>query len=623
MTDDRFELELRGFLAAREPAAVSPVLRARLLAVTAGPPVRSGGWIGRLGGAWRAGIGLAGTVAVAIVLLAVVLRMDGLTTSEPGPIGAPSAVPGLAALRFITAPTELFTPAAVADAERRLAAVYAATAVEARLIVTAQSSGTQLSAPEGWPQSFDSDGRPDRDILAVVGIAPDGAPVCCLTLAGDLILRARDVGAWRPTDQPAALDPDLAAATAEFRDVALDRFVRGVEDMAPRLRDLENEGWTNDDTQRIAGLLAIVVPLLLLALVGLRRRSVSAEVVPGSTVGGPELVEIAPMAAMADASMAASADAPMLPVTTSPAVRWETGDGQTLRRSPLPAWPTWAVRSDRAWILITFAAIAGLGVVGFIDLLIPAITSPRLDPALDGVGVGRAGLSLVPAALIGIVLGSLIAYARQGRWRRRVGVLALVALVGWTMSVVVDQATPVSRDRDRGWVSGDGGEIDFAMGGLLENVTYRVAPEEAFTMAMTIRNPGALPVTILGLDGVRTSQPNPYVASIVGLGWIPQPTDGPITYLSAEPDDASASWPVTLKPGQELAMVILGRGGPCAEATGVNTNLPLTHLDIRYRVLGLERTTNVGLPAVAFVAGKSPCTVDTPGGTVTYSVPRE
>ena len=273
MTDDRFEQQLRGFLAAREPAAVSPVLRARLQSVTAEPSSRSGGWIGWLGGASRATVGLAAVAAVAVVLLAVLLRTDALRVQDPRPVGAPSAAPGLTALPFITAPANLFTPAAVADAERRLGAVYAATGVEARLVVTSQASGTQLAAPDGWPQRFDTDGRPDRDILGVAGIAPDGAPVCCLTLAGDLIVRARDIGAWRPIDQPAALDGDLAGATAEFRDVALDRFVRGVEDLAPRLDELESQGWTNDDIQRTAGLLAVLVPLLLLGLVGLRRRS--------------------------------------------------------------------------------------------------------------------------------------------------------------------------------------------------------------------------------------------------------------------------------------------------------------------------------------------------------------
>jgi hypothetical protein len=625
MTDDRFERELRGFLAERAPGgAVSPALRARIQAVASEPPVRSGGWIGGLGDAWRAGMLLAGTVAVAVVLLVLLSRVDALRVRDPGPIGAPSAAPGLIAPLFITAPADLFTPVAVADAERRLEAVYAGTGVEARLFVTPQASGTQLSAPDGWPERFDRDGRPDRDILAVAGIAPDGAPVCCLTLAGDLILRARDVGVWRPTDQPAALDGDLAGSTAEFRDVALDRFVRGVEDMAPRLDELETAAWNNDDIQRTAGLLAVLVPLLLLGFVGLRRRSATPVTEPGSTAGGLELVEVAPMAALdalADASLPATAHAPTLPVTTTPLVPWEGDDGATVARYGLPRWPAWAVRSDRTWILIAFAAIAALGTVGVIDLLLPATTSVRLDPSLDGIGVRPAGVSLVPIALIGIVLASLLAYARQGRWRRRFGVLVLVALVGWTMSVVVDQTTPVSRDRDRGWVSGGGGEVAFGMGGLMENVTYRVAPGQPFTMATTIRNPGVLPVTVLGLDGIRTSQPNPYVASIVSLGWVPQPTDGAITFLSATAEDASASWPVTLAPGEELAIVIVGRGGPCADAQGIIADLPLARLGIRYRVLGLERTTDIGLPAAVFVTGKDPCTVETPGGTGRYSNP--
>lgn len=97
--------------------------------------------------------------------------------------------------------------------------------------------------------------------------------------------------------------------------------------------------------------------------------------------------------------------------------------------------------------------------------------------------------------------------------------------------------------------------------------------------------------------------------------------DGPITYLSAKPEDASASWPVTLDPGEELAIVIVGRGGPCADVAGLNNNLPLTHLDLTYRVLGFERTTDVGLPAVVFVTATTPCTVAIPGGTITYSTP--
>ena len=85
MTDDRFDRELRGFLAAREPASVSPVLRARLQTVTAESPARAGAFAGRLGGAWRAGVGLAAAVAVAVVLLALLVRVDASTIRDPGP----------------------------------------------------------------------------------------------------------------------------------------------------------------------------------------------------------------------------------------------------------------------------------------------------------------------------------------------------------------------------------------------------------------------------------------------------------------------------------------------------------------------------------------------------------
>ena len=187
--------------------------------------------------------------------------------------------------------------------------------------------------------------------------------------------------------------------------------------------------------------------------------------------------------------------------------------------------------------------------------------------------MGRAvpGVSILPFVLMAIAIGSLAAYARQGRWLRRIGVVILVAVVGWALSGVVDQTVPSSLDRDRGWVSGESGEVSYGLDGLTEHVTYRLAPGESFTIATKIRNPGALPLTILGLDGDRTTQPNPYVGSIVSLGWVVQPTDGPITYLSADPADASASWPVTLGPGEELAIAVVGRAGPCADPAGTVT----------------------------------------------------
>jgi hypothetical protein len=258
-----------------------------------------------------------------------------------------------------------------------------------------------------------------------------------------------------------------------------------------------------------------------------------------------------------------------------------------------------------------------------VDLLLPPSTALRLDAGVDGLGRAVPGVSVLPFVLIAIAIGSLAAYARQGRWIRRIGVAVLVALVGWTLSYVVDRTVPSSFDRDRGWVTGETGEVSYGLNGLMENVTYRLSPGEPFIVATKIRNPGALPLTILGLDGDRTTQPNPYVGSFVSLGWVVQPTDGPITYLSARPEDASASWPVTLRPGEELAIAVVGRAGPCADPAGVVDSVPLASIDLAYRALGVRRTVEVGLPPMLFLTSKSPCTVQVPGGHVTYSRPGE
>ena len=610
MTDDRFEQQLRGFLAAREPATVSPVLRARLQAVTAESPVRSGGWTGWLGGAWRVAVGLAAVTAVAVVLLAVLLRTDALTVQEQGPVGRPSAVPGLVTEPFVTAPAGLFTPGAVAEAERRLAAVFAATGVEATIVIQAVPSAAHVSTPAGWPERFDRDGNPDRDVVAVFGITPAGTPVCCLTLAGDLIERAQAEHYWQPVAQPGALDDDLAEATAEARNGALGDFVRGIEDIAPRLSALEDQGLTSDIFGRSLGLLAVVVPLLVLAFVALRRRPVATAA--GSTTGDWAEIELSE----------AIATAPTTPVIAAPRSE-EVQPIEAPASEPWRAWPAWPAWSDATLVMLTFGAIAGLAVIALIDLLLPAATSPRLDPTVEGIGTTVPGLGVAPFALIGVGVAALVTYAWRGQWRRRIGVIVLMALVGWTLSVVVDHTVPMREDPDRAWVTGDNAEVGYALGGLTENVIYHVAPGETFTLAYKIHNPGVLPMTILGLDGASTTLGNPHVASIDSLGWVVQPSDGPITYLSAKPEDASARWPVTLGPGEELAIVVVGRGGPCADADDVVRTVPLNHVQLVYRTLGLRRSTEVALPAAVFVTSMSPCTVEIPGGQVTYSTPGE
>ncbi len=296
---------------------------------------------------------------------------------------------------------------------------------------------------------------------------------------------------------------------------------------------------------------------------------------------------------------------------------------ETSASEPWRAWPAWPTWSDRSLVLVSFAALAGLAVLGVMDLLLPAASEPRLDPAVDGLGAAVPGLGIAPFALVGIGVAALVTYAWRGRWRRRIGVIVLVALVGWTLSAVVDHSVPTRASQDRAWVTGDNGEVGYAVLGLSETVTYRLSPGDPFVLTSKIHNPGVLPLTVLGLEGVSTTEPNPYIASIVSLGWVVQPSDGRVTYLSARPEDASARWPVTLAPGDELAIVVVGRAGPCAAADDIVRTVPLSRFDIAYRALGIRRTAVVELPAAVFVTSKSPCTVDVPGGYVTYTTPVE
>ena len=100
-----------------------------------------------------------------------------------------------------------------------------------------------LDVPDGWPARFDRDGDPDRDVVAVIGIAPDGTPVCCLTLKGDLIARAQEDGILA-SDRPARSArrrPRRTDGRSSAMVHSLD-FVRGIEEMAPDIATLENAG---------------------------------------------------------------------------------------------------------------------------------------------------------------------------------------------------------------------------------------------------------------------------------------------------------------------------------------------------------------------------------------------
>ena len=573
MIDDRFERELRGFLAERAPATVSPALRARLHAVTAAPAVRAGTLAGLLGGAWRTLAGAA-TIAVAAVFLVVLLaRPDAGIIRDPGVVGGPSAGPVVPIVPFLTAPTDFFSAAAVADGDRRLAAVFQTSGIEGRLIVKAETSGAELSTPLGWPVGYKADRDDDRDITAILGVAPDGTVTCCVTITGGLIERAREEGYWRPASWPERLEADLESDDPAVRDAALDRFVRGIESLAPGVV-LTREAIAREATFRQGFAILLGLGMLAALLFVTRYRWLAGRAGVATDQGGLDPTKN--LIAAGPAGL--DAEVPLVP------------DADLAEAAPVP-WTapiSTALPRDRNLLAVAAVALAGFLAVGLWDLIRPPTTAVPLDVNAPTIGLASPVPPFVPVALLGVVIISLVLAARNGRRARRVATVALLVIVGLGGWWAIDGARP---SLTGSWIGGIGaGSIDRGGGGLFDAQTYPLRPDDPFTLGMTIRNRGALPVTILGLDGVQATKPDPFGASIVGLASVPQPIhDGTVQSLSARPEDARVAWPQTMGPGEELAIVLLGRAGPCAEPDGTGSNLPILHVQVTYRVLGIER----------------------------------
>jgi hypothetical protein len=299
---------------------------------------------------------------------------------------------------------------------------------------------------------------------------------------------------------------------------------------------------------------------------------------------------------------------------SQPSLIETAGSGEPRRSS--------AVR-DVAPLWIALLALGGIAVATIVDALRPADASTPLDVDRPTVGVVGPGAPVIPAVLASVALIALLAFALQGGWRRRLGVGVAVVVVGLSSWIGLETSRPAGRLEDISWASSPPAtDQSNQLDGLMETLTFDLAPGETFTLAGVVGNPGVLPVTLLGLEEVRPTGANPDVASIVGLAWVPQPVDdGRVHLLSAVPGATSATWPVTLAPGEEAVIVVLGRAGPCAEPGGTGSVLPLTSYSMTYRALGIERSTAIGLPAAVVVPAKSTCTVSIPGGTVTYGPP--
>jgi hypothetical protein len=561
MTDERFERDLRAFLVMRAPAEASLSLRARIATVPAEAPAASLGWRSRWFGAGRTVVGIIATAALAVFVIALLGGLGRVAVREGGQVGAPSTVTGSSGPPYIDAPIGFFTPGALEAANERLRRVYEETRVEGTLLIQSMPDRDTLMPPDGWQERYDRDGDERRDVVAVAGLTPDETIFCCITKTGSIIDQARRNMAWQPLTQPSALDDELSAATPAERDAALGGFVRGIEALAVSITELGLEPHPGDVVIRLMpAILMVTIVALLVAAVPRRRwararMSGEATVAAGVERGG----------------------------------RWSTTRPSALHLA-----------------LLAFGVMA---IVTIPDLINAPDTSVPFDASRHTVGIATPGAPILPAVLLAIALLALMAYALQGGTRRRLATIAVVILIFGSGWIAVDASRPMGRQEDIAWVASPNGRVSsHGLDGLHDSVTYDVAPGETFALAGVVRNDGVLPITILGLDGETSTGGDPRVASIVGLGWIPQP-DGAdhVVMLSASPDAASSGWPVTVAPRSELAVLILGRAGPCAEPGGTGAVLPLVSMTVTYRVLGVELTEPVGLPATVFISARASC----------------
>jgi hypothetical protein len=124
-----------------------------------------------------------------------------------------------------------------------------------------------------------------------------------------------------------------------------------------------------------------------------------------------------------------------------------------------------------------------------------------------------------------------------------------------------------------------------------------LTPDGHVYVAVIVRNDGAFPVTLLGLDDAPAPRDQPYVATNIGLG------DG----KTANPSSAAAFTSVALKPGAGVGIFVVFEANPglacarvadTAEASTVFPPIPL-----RFSTYGVESTQPVEIPDAPTIQG--------------------
>jgi hypothetical protein len=274
---------------------------------------------------------------------------------------------------------------------------------------------------------------------------------------------------------------------------------------------------------------------------------------------------------------------------------------------------------DRVGPTLVLAAAAALIVTFLLRPVAPfppAITGapeatlvPGIHPG-DGLATPRFGGEFLvicgALAVLAFVIGWLLR-ARLRSPRRRGAVVVVVAVLVGAVAQVAGSVTVAPGSVFSGGL-GWRGDVDLAP----PEGVYFPGSNGQLTFGLAITNPGRVPITLKGLGRPAGED---YETALVGLGRSVTAVDlSDGNTLVTDPGKLAPFEPVTLAPGEETWVVVLGATGACIlspgepyEGASGQTEIPVV-LD----EFGYEWTERLTLPETVWVAIKLGCVAQAP-----------
>lgn len=247
----------------------------------------------------------------------------------------------------------------------------------------------------------------------------------------------------------------------------------------------------------------------------------------------------------------------------------------------------------------------------------PGAPVATFDPAIEGPGIVRPSNEYSPppdslvsvpwvvAAIGGVVLGAVA--LTGGRLRR------LAALAGVLILAVGANGLSSHPGFETGSAWGPRTGLDVqvealsASGGV--DVWYVTAePDGPIVFAFDVRNPGPLPIQLLGV--VQDEFPTSSFPSWTAV-WLHEDANGGLPAV----EDATPFRPVEVPPDGHVALYVVGRAGACAfgpsfrlEDVSDHASASSRQMQVAYAVLGLSSVGEVELPVALAQPLSEECT---------------